>query len=271
MSQASSPEKSITEEGLQPIKGNDPEVPAEDLTQVTDEPPPEESLRGDTEEDQSSPVVHQQQLAMVDLQEFESETVHKSPATSEHEELQDVEEALRNTQEKETSGSLVEEDSAMQETYESSGVQEVQDVFFISPIRRDASSADDAQSDHSEIQEEYEASPREEILVANFTFEQGLHPVDSTFEQDSVVHEQKNRIEAQRFIAPNIAAVYQESEEEAVEGDVEPNEELEGPSWEDETDAEPLVQIRSNDPVAAARAAAILNLVGIFSHYLFEY
>jgi hypothetical protein len=235
---------------------------------VTEEPLPEESLRGDTEEDQYSPVVHHQQFAMVDLQEFKSETIHKRPATPEHEESQDVEEALRNTQEEEALGSLVEEDSAMQETYESSGVQEVQDASFISPIRRDTSLADDAQSVHAEIEEEYEASPREDILVANSTFEEGLHPVDSTFEQDSIVHEHRNKIEVQRFIVPNIAAVYQE---EAVDDDVEADEELEGPSWEDETDAEPLVQIRSNDPVAAARAAAILNLVSIFYHYLFEY
>ena len=39
-----------------------------------------------------------------------------------------------------------------------------------------------------------------------------------------------------------------------------------GPFWEDEMDAEPLVQIRSMDPQAAARAAAILNMVRCAFH-----
>lgn len=49
--------------------------------------------------------------------------------------------------------------------------------------------------------------------------------------------------------------------DEEVQAEEAPEEMVEaGPSWEDDTDAEPLVQIRSMDPHAAARAAAILNL-----------
>jgi hypothetical protein len=97
-------------------------------------------------------------------------------------------------------------------------------------------------------------------IIAELTYEQDVQPrnLSSLIEdQPDVPQESSSR----RSVPVETAET---TEEQAVEYDETVEEEMvNGPSWEDETDAEPLVQIRSNDPMAAARAAAILNLVSI--------
>lgn len=126
--------------------------------------------------------------------------------------------------------------------------REEQEGSFISPIRRDISSVVDASSVRSDIEEGDEAHPKEVGLPTLNSPARPQEPAQST------------ELEQPAPTTIDQSVLPQDAQKET-EGVDEEEEVLEGPSWEDETDAEPLVQIRSNDPDAAARAAAILNLV----------
>lgn len=139
-----------------------------------------------------------------------------------------------------------------------------QDASFISPIRPKNSppmpidDMDDSELGSSDENDEENMDEGE--IIAELTYEQDVQPrnLSSLIEdQPDVPQESSSR----RSVPVETAET---TEEQAVEYDETVEEEMvNGPSWEDETDAEPLVQIRSNDPMAAARAAAILNLVSI--------
>ncbi|KAG8824301.1 hypothetical protein FRC19_002071 [Serendipita sp. 401] len=125
------------------------------------------------------------------------------------------------------------------------------DASFISPIPQANSSFIDAASVHSTDDEE-------ELFIK----QEDPYPQQSTMEGDTFTHNADVSVivpaPAEKLFVPSPLMARQ-----GLVPDVQINEESEevvGPSWEDESDAEPLVQIRSLDPMAAARAAAILNL-----------
>lgn len=146
-----------------------------------------------------------------------------------------------------------------------------QDASFISPIRGDNSPQMDITVHSEESDSDSEEDEMDESgQVAESTYDHDVHVQQSLTEDvqqqpqmaSIIMDEPKatpgswRRISAEGITEPMTA------EDQIVECGEEIEDDMEhGPSWEDETDAEPLVQIRSNDPMAAARAAAILNLV----------
>ncbi|KIM26284.1 hypothetical protein M408DRAFT_9939 [Serendipita vermifera MAFF 305830] len=144
-----------------------------------------------------------------------------------------------------------------------------EDASFISPIRGNHSLEMDAASDDSaDSDTDSEDEMDESGHAAESTYEQGSQQLSHDEEMQRlvqipsiVVDEPQStpgiwrRVSDEGVVLPEAKDDPTLQEEESIEDEM-----AHGPSWEDETDAEPLVQIRSNDPMAAARAAAILNL-----------
>ena len=137
-----------------------------------------------------------------------------------------------------------------------------EDASFIAPIpTEDSPRMDDSVSVTSEDSEQSNDTDEDEI-IAESTYEQDIQPQHLS----SLSADRYDVSQDPSYYPSKPAEVAETMDDEVVGHDETIEEEMNhGPSWEDETDAEPLVQIRSNDPMAAARAAAILNLVS--SHF----
>ncbi|KAG8831168.1 hypothetical protein FRC17_003554 [Serendipita sp. 399] len=125
------------------------------------------------------------------------------------------------------------------------------DESFISPIPKANSSFNDATSIHSTDAEDDEEEP--------YIKQEESYPENSALGVEGITGEpEPSQFPASALFVPSPLMARQ-----GLIPEIQMNEEAEemaGPSWEDESDAEPLVQIKSLDPMAAARAAAILNL-----------
>ncbi len=146
-----------------------------------------------------------------------------------------------------------------------------EDASFISPIRVKDSPLMDVTSVHSDDSdtESEDEDMDESGQAAESTYEQDIQQqsYDIDIQQEVQVsatmeNEPKATPGSWRRVSDEGIPEPEIREDHTLEYDEEAEDEMAcGPSWEDETDAEPIVQIRSHDPMAAARAAAILNLV----------
>jgi hypothetical protein len=143
--------------------------------------------------------------------------------------------------------------------------EDEEDASFISPIRPKDSPPmpiDDMEDSESVSSDESDEDDMDERgIIAESTYEQDVQPQHLS----SLIEDKPNVLQEPSSSRRSMPAEATETtENQAADYDETIEEEMvHGPSWEDETDVEPLVQLRSNDPMAAARAAAILNLVSI--------